>query len=127
MKTLQVCYWYVKMPQCGCVDHGLAYDTFYVQKHIAYLIALFWFPAGSRRAAVGARICETPLLTSHQPAEANDQGLGLNKWRKIHIPLQRSFYSASSQCRRCSNYIFILNLKTGFKGMDKDTCQTRSI
>ena len=34
----------------------------YVQKHIAHLVALFWFPAGSRRAAGGAHICETPLL-----------------------------------------------------------------
>ena len=45
MKSLWVCYWYVKMSQCGCVEHGLAYITFYVQKHITYLVALFWFPA----------------------------------------------------------------------------------
>ena len=62
MKSLGVCYWYIKMPQCGCVEHGLEYTTFYVQKHIAHLAALFWFPAGSRRVARGACICETPLL-----------------------------------------------------------------
>ena len=28
-------YWYVKIPQCGYVQHGLQYITFYVQKHIA--------------------------------------------------------------------------------------------
>ena len=62
MKSLGVCYWYVKMPQCGCVEHGLAYTTFYVQKHRAHLAVLFYFPAGSRWTARGARICETPLL-----------------------------------------------------------------
>ena len=62
MKSLWVCYWYVKMPRYGYVEHGLAYVTFYVQKHKAHLAALFWFPAGSRRAARGALICETPLL-----------------------------------------------------------------
>ena len=61
MKSLGVCYWYVKMPQCGCVEHGLAYIALYVQKHIAHLVSSFWFPAGSRRAARSARICETPL------------------------------------------------------------------
>ena len=66
MKFLEVCYWYVKMPQCGCVEHGLAYITFYVQKHIAHLVALLWFQL-VRRAARGARICETPLL--RQPYE----------------------------------------------------------
>ena len=33
-EILGVCYWYVKMPRCGCVEHGLEYITFYVQKHI---------------------------------------------------------------------------------------------
>ena len=61
---LGVSYWYVKMPQSGCVKHGLEYITLYVQKHIAPLVALFWFPAGSRRAARGARICESPLLST---------------------------------------------------------------
>ena len=37
MKSLGVCYWYVKMPWCGCVEHGLEYSTFYVQKHMAPL------------------------------------------------------------------------------------------
>ena len=34
----------------------------YVKKPIAHLVALFWFPAGSQRAARVARICENPLL-----------------------------------------------------------------
>ena len=62
MKSLGLCYWYVKMPRCGCVEYGLEYITFYVQKHITPLVALFWFPAGSRRVVRGARICETALL-----------------------------------------------------------------
>ena len=66
MKSLGVFYWYVAMPQFGCVEHGIWYITFYVQKHIAHLAALFWFPVGLRRAARGARICETPLLNRHK-------------------------------------------------------------
>ena len=37
MKSLGVYLWYVKMPRCGWVEHGLEYITFYVQKHIAHL------------------------------------------------------------------------------------------
>ena len=32
MKSLGVCYWYVKMTQCRYVEHGLEYITFYVKK-----------------------------------------------------------------------------------------------
>ena len=39
MKSLGVYYGYVKMAHCGCVEHGLEYITFYVQKHIAHLVA----------------------------------------------------------------------------------------
>ena len=46
-----VYYWYLKMPRCGCVENGLEYIAFHVQKHIAHLVAL-----------VAARICETRLL-----------------------------------------------------------------
>ena len=35
MKIFGVCYWYVKIPQCVYVEHGLVYITFYVQKHMA--------------------------------------------------------------------------------------------
>ena len=65
MKSLRVCCWCVKMSRWGCVEHGLAYITFYVKKHIAHLVALFWLPAGSRQAARGALIFETPLLLIH--------------------------------------------------------------
>ena len=44
------------------VEHGLDYIAFYVQNHIVHLAALFWLSDGSRRAARGARICDTPLL-----------------------------------------------------------------
>ena len=30
-----------------------------------------------------------------------------------------------SACRRCSNYIFILDLTPGFNGLGKDNCKTR--
>ena len=37
MKSLGICYWYVKMPQCGYVEHGSEYFSIDVQKHIAHL------------------------------------------------------------------------------------------
>ena len=62
MKSLGVCYWYVNMPRCGWVEHGLKYITVYVQKHKYTIGDLFLSPVGSRRAARGARICQTCLL-----------------------------------------------------------------
>ena len=62
MKSLGVYYWYIKMAQCGYVEHGLEYFPFYVQKHIAHLAACSGPPAGSRRATRGAHISETRLL-----------------------------------------------------------------
>ena len=35
------------------------------------------------------------------------------------------FCSWSTTCRRCSNYIFILDLTPRFNGLDKDNCNTR--
>ena len=65
MKYLGLCYWYVKMPRCGCTEHGLEYITFYVHKYIIPLVAWFLFPAGSWRAAGDASISDTPLLTNN--------------------------------------------------------------
>ena len=39
MKYLGSYHWYVKMSRCGCVVHRWWYITFYVQRHIAYLVA----------------------------------------------------------------------------------------
>ena len=49
-----------------CVEHELEYITFYVQKHIAYLAASSGPPAGSRRAARGARMSEARFLILNQ-------------------------------------------------------------
>ena len=61
MKSLGVYYLYVKMPRCGCVEHGLEQFSFYVQKYLAHMAACSGPPAGSRRAARGDRISETRL------------------------------------------------------------------
>ena len=37
MKSLGVCYWYVKIPQCGYMGHALQLIRFYVKKRIAAL------------------------------------------------------------------------------------------
>ena len=42
------------------MEHELEYITFNVKKHDTF-ICLFWSPAGSRRAAREARICEIYL------------------------------------------------------------------
>ena len=45
------------------MEHGLKDTAFYVQKHIVNILhSCHNFPAGSRQAARGARICETSLL-----------------------------------------------------------------
>ena len=62
MKSLGVYDWYIKMPRCGNVEHGLEYFTSDVQKHIAHLAACSGSTAGSRQAAGGACISETRLF-----------------------------------------------------------------
>ena len=50
-------------------------------------------------------------------------------WYKTHLSSQLNcwsfIYSWSIACRRCSNYIFILDLTPGFNEMGKDNCKTR--
>ena len=43
--------------------------------------------------------------------------------RQLNCWSLRSSWSIA--CRRCSNYIFILNLTPGFNGLGKDNCKTR--
>ena len=37
MKSLGVCYWYVRIQQCRYKKHGLEHITFYVKKYMAPL------------------------------------------------------------------------------------------
>ena len=46
------------------MGHGLKDTAFNVQKHTNTLHSCHNFPAGSRQAARGARICETSLFDS---------------------------------------------------------------
>ena len=54
-KSLGVYYWYVKMPQCGYMEHRLKdvvmFKTYSTSSNLLY-------PDGSRHGARGARICE---------------------------------------------------------------------
>ena len=54
-------YWYVKIPQCGYMEHRLRYLVLCSKTH-GTLHSLLWLPTGSWWAARGARICETCLL-----------------------------------------------------------------
>ena len=58
--------------------------------------------------------------------------IGSNQlWRVNDSPYYREYNcrslrcSWSIACRRCSNYIFILDLTPGFIGLRKDNCKTR--
>ena len=44
MESFRACYWYVKIPQCGYIEHGLEYIMFYVKKRIAHLAVCFGLP-----------------------------------------------------------------------------------
>ena len=52
-----------------------------------------------------------------------------NLWYKPHLSRQYKYWllrcTWSIACRRCSNCIFILDLKLGFNGLDKDNCRSR--
>ena len=77
-----------------------AHVTFYVQKHIAALT-----------------MCYNPGLVRDKPQEAPVSVKLIYCWS-----LRCSW---SIACRRCSNYIFILNLTPGFNKLHKDNCKTR--
>ena len=86
---------YVKMPQSGCVEHGLEYITFYVQEHIAHVGDLFWVPTGSRRAARGTRISETRLLApfANSKIKALYTFMGLQKFVTIAVCSNKTYVS----------------------------------
>ena len=93
-KSLRVCYWYVKISQCGKMEHGLEYIMFYVEKHIAPLA-----------------VCCGPLLVHDKPLGV------LHLWdllicmtnKKInHLPLQ----SVLIKPVLCNTIHDILNLLT---------------
>ena len=74
LKCLGVCYWYVKIPQCGYMEHGLECIAFYYQNHVWQFVLVP--PAGSWQSA--RSIFETHLL----PRAGQDQvillgGIGL--------------------------------------------------
>ena len=58
-----------------------------------------------------------------------NQELSSSLWYKPHLSRQLNCGSLrcswSIACRRCSNYIFILDLTPGFNGSGKDNCKTR--
>ena len=44
MKSLGLCYGYVKILHCGHMEHGLEYNTFYVKKYMALLAVCSGLP-----------------------------------------------------------------------------------
>ena len=75
MKSLGVCYWYVKIPQCTYLKHGLEYITFYVQN-----IWHLW-----QSVLVAPLVHEKPLgaptfvRLSYYPSSSSRDGVRINK------------------------------------------------
>ena len=64
-EIIGVCYWCVKIPQCGYMEHGLKHFTFYVKKYIATL-AMCYNSSLVRNKPLGAPafvklVCYLPL------------------------------------------------------------------
>ena len=73
MKSLGICYWYVNMPLCDCVEHGLEYVTFYVKKHVTPLM-----------------VCSGPPLIQDKPIGA-PTFVRLAYWKPCLIPYKESY------------------------------------
>ena len=71
------------------------------------------------------------MSSAHAPQLPPDNWLQLtsNLWYKTRLNWQWNCWSLrcswSIACRRCSNYIFILDLTHGFNIMNKGKCKTR--
>ena len=52
-KSLGVCYWYVKIPHCGYMDHELKHISFYVQKRVVAM-GMCYNPALVRNKPLGS-------------------------------------------------------------------------
>ena len=64
MKSFGVSHWYVKITQCGYIEHGLEYITFYLKKNnIWHHLQSVLIPSGLRQVPRGIRICETRLFS----------------------------------------------------------------
>ena len=75
-------YWYVKIPQCGYMEHGLKDIAFYVQKHIR------------TRAVCHNFLC---FATSHLGAPASVRRVYYRRKRRISFDT-RVFYRSWSEC-----------------------------
>ena len=58
-------YWYVKIPQCRYLEHGLKDVAFNVQKHITLAQSCHNFPLVSDKPPRDTRICETSLFSEN--------------------------------------------------------------
>ena len=58
-EVLGVHFWYVKILQCGYMEHGLKDVAFHVQKHIALWAICYNPPANLQHATRGTHICGT--------------------------------------------------------------------
>ena len=107
LKFLGVCYWYVKMPQCRCVEHGLQYITFYVQKHIAPLAVCSGPPPGSRWVARGVRIYETRLCEHwfRKWLVTSEIYIGVSEWAKYNnFHTRNALQNVCNMAPICLNY-----------------------
>ena len=85
-KSLGVCYWCVKIPQCGYMELGLKHISFYVQKHIVAL-AMCYNPALVRDKPLGAP--ESVKLKAYGISRGSMQSWWseIMNWRKLLLLL----------------------------------------
>ena len=84
-------------------------------------ISRYWSRYYQERTVVSFFVLGILLSSKHQVPSS--------LWYKTHLSGQLNCRSLrcswSIACRRCSNYIFILDLTPGFKGLGKDDFKTR--
>ena len=105
--------------------------------HAHYDITVMWYPSDARSQGIISHVIDMVLLklsgfstrwvTLQFKTESKVHTVKY-LYYKTHLGGQLNCWSLrcswSIACRRCSNYIFILNLIHGFNRMDKDNCKT---
>ena len=96
-KLLGVYFCYVKMPQCGCLEHGLEYILFYVQKHIRQ------FAACSRSPLVRDWLLGVPAFVKLTYSFVKSNSNHMHPWGEGKIYMETThfpFLDKSMSCLR---------------------------
>ena len=64
-KSMEAYYWYVKIPPCRYMEHGLKDTAFHVQKHIVTLVVCYNFPLVSNIHKGCLHLWDSSIIISH--------------------------------------------------------------